>query len=311
MSLKSLSNEIAQIVENVKPSVVTVSTLIEHPLSVFGFEPVKGFGSGFVFSRKYVVTNAHVVKNAARVTISFIDGYVTRAEVLAVDTAKDLALLGTDEHVSPLKMGDSGKLRVGEIVFAIGSPLGMFQHTVTMGVVSALGRTIVGENIILEDLIQTDAAINPGNSGGPLINLEGEAVGVTTAIIPFAQGLGFAIPINTVKRFIAMIEKYGRPVRAWIGVYVAPLNPTIASLYRLPVKEGLLVVKSIPGTPAYMEGIREGDVILEANGKRVGKTSDLREIVEESIEQGYVTLLVQRGSSKHLVDVEILTQASD
>ncbi|MEM1677344.1 MAG: trypsin-like peptidase domain-containing protein, partial [Nitrososphaerota archaeon] len=118
----------------------------------------------------------------------------------------------------PVRLGDSDKVRVGEIVIAIGSPLGLLGPNVSLGVVSALGRTIEGEGIILEDLIQTDAAINPGNSGGPLVNVEGEVIGVTTAIIPFAQGIGFAIPINTVKRFIEMIYRYGKPVRAYIGV---------------------------------------------------------------------------------------------
>ncbi|QOR93992.1 trypsin-like peptidase domain-containing protein [Thermosphaera chiliense] len=308
MDLKSLSNEISKIVEQVKPSVVTVSTLVEHPLTIFGYEPVKGFGSGFVVSKGYIVTNAHVIRDAAKVTVSYVDGYASRAVVVAEDPTRDLALLETEDYGSPIKLGDSSKLKVGEIVLAVGSPLGLFQHTVTLGVVSATGRTIVGENIVLEDLIQTDAAINPGNSGGPLINLDGEAVGVTTAIIPFAQGIGFAIPINTVKRFIGMIEKYGRPLRAWIGVYVAPLNPTIASVYNIPVKEGLLVVKSIPGTPAYRRGIREGDVIIQANNVPVTRSSDLKEIIEDSIDKGFVNLLIQRGSNTYSLDVEIIVQ---
>jgi len=306
-----LSSEISKIVEQVESSVVTVSTLVEHPLSIFGYEPVKGFGSGFVVSKGYVVTNAHVIKGATRVTVSFVDGYASRAGIVAIDPTRDLALLETEEYGSPMKLGDSSKLKVGEIVLAVGSPLGLFQHTVTMGVVSATGRTIVGENMVLEDLIQTDAAINPGNSGGPLINLEGEAVGVTTAIIPFAQGIGFAIPINTVKRFLGMIEKYGKPLRAWIGVYVAPLNPTIASVYNIPVKQGLLVVKSIPGTPAYRRGIREGDVILQANHIPVTKTSDLKEMIEDSVENGFVSLLIQRGFNTYSLDVEIIVQPLD
>ncbi|WP_448577258.1 S1C family serine protease [Thermosphaera sp.] len=311
MDLKFLSAEISKTVEQVKSSVVTVSTLVEHPLTIFGYEPVKGFGSGFVVSEGYIVTNAHVIKGATKVTVSFVDGYASRAEVVAEDPTRDLALLETENYGSPIKLGDSSKLKVGEIVLAVGSPLGLFQHTVTMGVVSATGRTIVGENIVLEDLIQTDAAINPGNSGGPLINLEGEAVGVTTAIIPFAQGIGFAIPINTVKRFIWMIEKYGRPLRAWIGVYVAPLNPTIAAVYNIPVKEGLLVVKSIPGTPAHRRGIREGDVIIQANDIPVTKTSDLKEIIEDSIDKGFVNLLIQRGFNKLSLNVEIIVQPLD
>jgi S1-C subfamily serine protease len=207
-----------------------------------------------------------------------------------------------------MKLGDSNRIEVGEIVLAIGSPLGLLENSVTMGVVSAVGRTLTTQEIILEDVIQTDAAINPGNSGGPLVNLNGEAIGVTTAIIPFAQGIGFAIPINAVKRFIEMVSKYGRPLRAWIGVYVAPLNPTMAALYKIPVNEGLLVIRVVPGSPADRRGIVEGDIIVSANGRSVRRTSELREAIEESIDKGSVTLQVQRGRKTFEVDVEIIVE---
>ncbi|MEM3993140.1 MAG: trypsin-like peptidase domain-containing protein, partial [Desulfurococcaceae archaeon] len=234
MNIRELSKEIASIIKNVKPSVVTISTEIPHPMIFFGYEPVKGYGSGFIIAPGYVVTNAHVVKGATKVSIIFSDGFISSAKIVAMDPRRDLALLRTEEHGVPIKLGDSNKVEVGEIVLAIGSPLGLLENSVTMGVISAVGRTLTTQEIAFEDVIQTDAAINPGNSGGPLVNLEGEAIGVTTAIIPFAQGIGFAIPINTVKRFIEMVAKYGRPLRAWIGVYVAPLNPTMAALYKIP-----------------------------------------------------------------------------
>lgn len=296
MKIRELSREIASIVREVKPSVVTVSTEIPHPSIFFGYEPIRGYGSGFVIEPGYIITNAHVVREATRVTVVFSDGETSDASIVAIDPQRDLALLRTAKLGEPIKLGDSDKLEVGEIVLAIGSPLGLLENTVTMGVVSAIGRTITAENMLLEDLIQTDAAINPGNSGGPLINLSGEAVGVATAIIPFAQGIGFAIPINTVKRFIRMITKYGRPLRAWIGVLVVALNPKMAALYKLPVTEGLLVVRVIPGSPADAMGIYEGDIILSANDKPVKKPSDLRNVVEESIDKGYVELeLLRRG----------------
>lgn len=306
--LRELSEEIAKIVESVKYSVVTVSTLVEIPLAIFSEEVVRGFGSGFLVDRGLVITNAHVVRDARRVSVSFVDGKASEAEVIAADPSRDLALLEIEDYGSPMKLGDVSEVKVGEIVLAIGSPLGLFQHTVTLGVISAIGRTIMGRDFVLEDMIQTDAAINPGNSGGPLVNLRGEAIGVTTAMVPFAQGIGFAIPINAVKRFMQMIEKYGRPVRAWIGVYVAPLNPNLSALYRLPVSEGLLVVKSIPGSPAFESGIREYDVIVSANGKPVRKPSELKEAIEDSIDRGYVTISVVRGRRTFDIDVEIIVE---
>ncbi|MEM0004301.1 MAG: trypsin-like peptidase domain-containing protein [Desulfurococcaceae archaeon] len=308
MSIKDLSKEIASIIRNVKPSVVTISTEIPHPMIFFGYEPVKGYGSGFIIAPGYVVTNAHVVRGATRVSIIFSDGFISNAKIVAMDPRRDLALLRTEEHGTPMKLGDSNRIEVGEIVLAIGSPLGLLENSVTMGVVSAVGRTLTTQEIILEDVIQTDAAINPGNSGGPLVNLNGEAIGVTTAIIPFAQGIGFAIPINAVKRFIEMVSKYGRPLRAWIGVYVAPLNPTMAALYKIPVNEGLLVIRVVPGSPADRRGIVEGDIIVSANGRSVRRTSELREAIEESIDKGSVTLQVQRGRKTFEVDVEIIVE---
>jgi S1-C subfamily serine protease len=308
LSIKDLSKEIASIIRNVKPSVVTISTEIPHPMIFFGYEPVKGYGSGFIIAPGYVVTNAHVVRGATRVSIIFSDGFISNAKIVAMDPRRDLALLRTEEHGTPMKLGDSNRIEVGEIVLAIGSPLGLLENSVTMGVVSAVGRTLTTQEIILEDVIQTDAAINPGNSGGPLVNLNGEAIGVTTAIIPFAQGIGFAIPINAVKRFIEMVSKYGRPLRAWIGVYVAPLNPTMAALYKIPVNEGLLVIRVVPGSPADRRGIVEGDIIVSANGRSVRRTSELREAIEESIDKGSVTLQVQRGRKTFEVDVEIIVE---
>lgn len=308
MDIREFSKKIAEIVREVKPSVVTISTVVPHPMDFFGYEPVRGYGSGFIVAPGYVITNAHVVREAARVSVIFSDGYTSDARIIALDPYRDLALLKTAEHGRPIELGDSDKLEVGEIVLAIGSPLGLLENTVTMGVVSALGRTIHSREIVLEDLIQTDAAINPGNSGGPLVNLDGRAVGVATAIIPFAQGIGFAIPINTVKRFIDMVRTYGRPIRAWIGVYVMALNPTMSALYGLPVSEGLLVVKVIPGSPADRRGITEGDIILAANEKPVKRPSDLRGAIEDSAERGYVVLELLRGRKKMRLEVGIVVE---
>lgn len=310
MRLRELSDEIADIVSRVKDSVVTVATEVRVPIPFFfGLEErARGFGSGFVVAPGLVVTNAHVVRSAASLTLTFSDGFSAGGRLVAADPSRDLALLEAPDHGRPIAMGDSRSVRVGEIVLAIGSPLGLFEHSVTMGVISATGRTVRAEELVLEDLIQTDAAINPGNSGGPLVNLEGQAIGVATAIVPFAQGIGLAIPINHVKRFVKMVEKYGRPLKAWIGVHVLPINPTIAGIYRLPSSRGLLVAGVVRGSPAHRAGIREGDVLVRANGRDLEKSGDLREEVEESVERGRVLLEVLRGRERFEVEVEVAVE---
>lgn len=311
MSLRELNDKISKIIEEVRQSVVTISTVRIGLDELFGLTPVEGVGSGFiVHSKGYIVTNSHVIRGASKVMVMLPDGESVEGSVIASDPRRDLALLMVDiGMLKPLKLGDSDKVRVGEIVFAIGSPLGLPGSSVTMGIVSAVNRTIVGENIILEDLIQTDAAINPGNSGGPLVNIDGEAVGVTTAIIPYAQGIGFAIPINLVKRFLEMIARFGKPVIAWIGVYVAPIAKQTAKAYGLPVDEGLVVVDVVRGGPAHSVGIRRGDIIIKANDRKLYNPRDLRSVVEESISRGYVSLEIVRGGRIYVVDVPVALEA--
>lgn len=310
MDIKEFSNSITEIVARAMQSVVTISTVRIAMDEFFGLAPVRGVGSGFIIhSRGYIVTNNHVVQGSSTVYVVLSTGETIEAEVIATDPYRDLALVKVDTaNLKPITLGDSDKIRVGEIVFAIGSPLGLPGATVTMGVVSAIGRTISGENIILEDLIQTDAAINPGNSGGPLVNVSGEAIGVTTAIIPYAQGIGFAIPINTVKRFLEMISKYGRPIVAWIGVYVAPITQEQARMFRLPISRGLVVVGVVRGSPAYEVGIARGDILIRANGREISSPRELRMAVEESIEKGYVELEIVRGSRRYNVEVPVAIQ---
>ncbi len=303
--------DVPDIVEKATQGVVMIRTVAIAYDIFLNPVPVPGIGSGFVVSKGYIVTNAHVVGELREVNVVYFDGRKELGRVIARDPYKDLALIRIERRdVKPLKLGDSDSLRIGEIVFAIGSPLGL-GPTVTMGVVSGIGRTIEHERLVLEDLIQTDAAINPGNSGGPLINLRGEVVGVVTAIVPYAQGIGFAIPINTVKRFIELVSKFGKAVRAWIGVYTTSINPQLASLYDLPVTEGLLVVRVVPGSPAYEMGIRAGDIIVEANGEKVTRISDLRKAVENSIDRGYVELKIVRDKTTYRLKVPIAIEKLD
>lgn len=310
MDIKEFSNSITEIVSNAMQSVVTISTVRVAIDEFFGLAPVRGVGSGFIIhSKGYIVTNNHVVQGSSTVYVIPPSGETIEAEVVATDPYRDLALVRVDiGGLKPIPLGDSDRIRVGEVVFAIGSPLGLPGATVTMGVVSAVGRTISGENIILEDLIQTDAAINPGNSGGPLINVGGEAIGVTTAIIPYAQGIGFAIPINTVKRFLEMISRYGRPIVAWIGVYVAPITQEQARMFRLPISKGLVVVGVVRGSPAHEAGISRGDIVVRANGREISSPRELRAAVEESIERGYIELEIIRGGRRYSVEVPIAVQ---
>ncbi len=303
-----LSDSIARLVEEVKDSVLTIATEIPHLDMLFGERPITGYGSGFVFSPGYAITNAHVVRSAARIVVIYPDGSREETEVLAADPTKDLALVEVSRGVRPLRLGDSDSVRVGDVVLAIGSPLGLPGPSVTLGVVSALGRTIAGGEIVLEDLIQTDAAINPGNSGGPLVNPSGEAVGVTTAIIPYAQGIGFAIPINTVKRFLEILKRYGRPIRAWIGVYVANISKQMARAVGLPVSEGVYVVKVVPGTPAHRAGIREGDIVVRAGSRDVRRVRDLREAIEDSVDRGYVDVEIVRGGRRIALEVPVIVE---
>lgn len=295
--LVELNNKVVEMVNSVSKGVVTISTVRLRYDMFFDITPVKGVGSGFLIDKNHIVTSAHVILNARRVDILFYDGFRIEGQVISVDPYRDLALIHVrriPDESKPIPLGDSDSLKIGELVFAIGSPLGLPGPTVTMGVVSAIGRSIIGRNVSLEDLIQTDAAVNPGNSGGPLVNVMGEAVGVVTALIPFAQGVGFAIPINKVKRLIEMIKLYGRLVRGMIGIYTVALNPQLASAYQLPLSSGLLTVKVVLGSPAYNAGMRPGDIIVKVNDKKVVKPSQLRRLIEDSIERGYVELEVYR-----------------
>ncbi|MEM1939584.1 MAG: trypsin-like peptidase domain-containing protein [Acidilobaceae archaeon] len=300
-NLSGLSRALADIVREVSRGVVTIYTVRPALDAFFGLRAVAGAGSGFIISEGLIATNYHVVSGATRVEIVYSDGLRDIGSLLAYDPSRDIALLQTRRRdLEPLKLGDSDKIEPGELLLAIGSPLGLAGPSISLGVVSATGRTLIDEEsgVILEDLIQTDAAINPGNSGGPLVNMNSEVVGVTTAIIARAQGIGFAIPVNSVKRFIAMIEKYGKPFRAWIGVYAAPLTRDLASIMGIDIVEGVVIAKVIPGTPAHRFGLREGDVIVKARGRSIRSVRDLREAIEDSISEGCVVLEIVRRQRK-------------
>jgi S1-C subfamily serine protease len=307
--LGRLSGEISSLVEKAWDSVASVITTGVRVDTFLSLIPVRGVGSAFTISRDgYLITNNHVVSEVESIEV-FLGGRRLDGRLVARSPSHDVALLRVPEaDLKPLKLGDSDSIKIGELVLAIGSPLGLPGPNISLGVVSAVGRTIESEGFILEDLIQTDAAINPGNSGGPLLNMRGEVIGMTTAMIPYAQGIGFAIPINTIKRFIDMVSRYGRALRPWIGVITMPLGEHIARYLSLGTSEGLLVVRVLRGSPAHLHGIREGDIIIEAQGHPVRKVGDLRKILEESIEKGVVRLRIMRDYKDFSLEVPMAVE---
>jgi len=265
-------DRIAAIVEEVGRSVVGVGSVRLIYDILFHPYPVKGFGSGIIISRDgYIATNNHVIAGGERIEVLMPDGDILEARVIGSDPLFDVAVLKVEaDNLDPVRWGDPGKLRVGYLVLAIGRSLGLpGEPTVTLGIVSALHRNISSEHISLQDLIQTDAAINPGNSGGPLVNLDGEVIGMNTAIIPFAQGIGFAIPSDRVRMAAEEIIVYGRVRRGWLGIVGVTLDRRIARYYGVSVDRGVLIVKVDRGSPAYRSGLKEGDVIVGIGGYKV------------------------------------------
>ncbi len=239
-------------------------------------------GSGFFISEDgYVLTNNHVVEGTQEVKVVLADGTEQTAQIVGTDRYSDIAILKTDGKVPAVaKLGDSDLLQPGESVIAIGSPLGDFKNTVTVGVVSATGRTIdSGQGYQIEGLIQTDAAINHGNSGGPLVNLAGEVVGINTLVVrnsgsssDVAEGLGFAIPVNTAQVIAQQIITNGYVSRPFMGINYQAISPNIAAMYNLPVKWGIYVQAIADGSPASTSGLQKGDIIASLNGVQLDET---------------------------------------
>ncbi|CCC81154.1 S1C family serine protease [Thermoproteus tenax] len=274
----------SELVERISRSVVAVLTRVTD---IWGFEEGRSFGTAFSAGGGLYITAHHVVSQAESIVLATPDGEVAEAHVVAADPGDDLAVLASDLRAPQLALGSALRLRVGEPVLALGYPLAMLDRpTATLGIVSAVGRSLALGDKTFEFLIQTDAAINPGNSGGPLVNSRGEAVGINTAIIAGAQGIGFAIPIDLASIAIEILRRYGRYVRPAIGVYVAAVNKAMAAVYKLPVEQGLLVLNVAPGSPAEEMGLRRGDIIIEADGDRVSNVFQLRLAIARAFVEG-------------------------
>jgi len=293
-------NAIVDAVRKVSPAVVNISLEYEirkrtQPFSEFSnplfedffkdfFDPGFGrqykrtsLGSGVIIDggRGYILTNAHVVEKTGTVTITLNDEREYVGEIVGVDPDSDLAVLHirSDDPLPSIGMGDSHDLMIGETVIAIGNPFG-FSNTVTTGVISAVNRSFRIKKQVFHDFIQTDASINPGNSGGPLLNINGALIGINTAIYAGANGIGFAIPINKAKRIIGDLIAHGEVIDAWIGLRVQDLDGSLTRYFNIPKKQGVLISGIDPDSPAQEAGLREGDVILAIDGRKVVSVQD-------------------------------------
>ncbi|MBI5569271.1 MAG: DegQ family serine endoprotease [Desulfomonile tiedjei] len=344
-ALKQLDQAFVEVAAKITPSVVNISStkkakmessegdtdpsLRNHPFREFfgdeffkrfkkefdgrGIPPQQGLGSGVIVSADgFILTNSHVVKDADEVQVTLSDRRSFKAKLIGADPESDIAVVKIDATGLPAaKIGDSSKIRVGEIVVAVGNPFG-FSHTVTQGIVSAKGRTNVGiirsaEGVGYEDFIQTDAAINPGNSGGPLVNIEAELIGINTAIASRSggnQGVGFAIPSNSAKLILEDIMKEGKVRRGLLGVNIQDLTQPLAKSYGRETEEGALVQQVIEGSPAEKAGIKAGDIIVQFNGKPIRGAADLKNLVGRERPNATSTLTVYRD--KKTFDVSVL-----
>jgi serine protease Do len=258
-----------------------------------------GLGSGVIIDKRgLVLTNFHVVKGADEILIRLSDKREYRGQILGTDPKTDLAVVKfqPDHEITVASLGNSDALRVGEWAIAIGNPFGLDQ-TVTVGVISATGRSDVGI-ATYENFIQTDASINPGNSGGPLVNLKGQVIGVNTAIVAAGQGIGFAIPINMVKRVVDQLVDKGKVVRGWLGVALQPLSPDLAQSLGLAGTNGAVVGSTITGSPAAQAGLQQGDVIVTYDNTPVDDYRHVQRLVAETRVGKSVTLQIVRKKQK-------------
>lgn len=265
----------------------------------------RSLGSGFIIDKEgYIVTNNHVVENADKIKVKLNNGKEFDAEIVGRDSNTDIALIKIKlwRNLPVAKIGDSDTLKVGQWVVAIGSPFGL-EHTVTAGIVSAKGR-VIGSGPY-DDFIQTDASINPGNSGGPLINMDGEVVGINTAIIAGGQGIGFAIPINLAKRIVNQLKNNGEVTRGWLGVAIQDITSELAEYYGLEDGKGVLVSEVFSGDPADEAGIKPNDIIFEINGKRIETGRDLTGMIAEIRVGKRVKVKILRNGKKKTFEVKI------
>ncbi len=305
-------NTLISAVEKVSKSVVNVSTVRLVNTGFFLTVPVKGVGSGIIIDNNgHIITNNHVVERTTKVEITLSNGKMVPGRVLGADPSTDIAVIeASTEDLTPAELGDADNLKVGQVVLAIGNPFGLAGGpTVTAGVVSALNRTIQSEKGVLEDLIQTDAAVNPGNSGGPLVDTQGRVVAITTAIIPFAHGIGFAVPINTAKQVAKDLMKYGKVIRPWLGIMGMDISRDMASHYRLPVESGVLVSRVVARSPADYSGMDQGNIIVEIDGAPIKNMKELRKKIIEKRPGDKLRMTVLRDGRRYVLEATLESSA--
>jgi len=307
---------VVQVVQKVGPATVKIETLAKVVIDQFFFQTLEeqqGIGSGVVYRADgYILTNQHVVADADQIIVRLPDGRSFPAEIVGSDELSDLAVLKIDAQDLPTaNFGNSDEIRVGQQVVAIGNPLGQ-DNSVTTGVVSATNRDLLVDperNRYLESMIQTDAAINPGNSGGPLVDLNGQVIGINTAIIAQAQGIGFAIPATTAKLIADQIIEHGKPLR--LGVLGGSLYPALAETIRketnvkLAVERGAFITRVIQDSPADAAGLRPGDVIVAVNGQEIAGMRELRDAVQRTGFGGILQLEYYRGEERQQAEVRL------
>ena len=299
---------VLNIIEKASRSVVNISTMkLVHNI-FYQAVPVAGMGSGTIIdSNGLILTNNHVVGGAERINVTLWNNEVLEGKIVGSCAVHDIAVMRVKgKDLQACELGDSDKLRVGQRVYAIGNPFGLTGGpSVTSGVVSAINRTIESNRGLIENLVQTDASINPGNSGGPLVDLDGKVVAINTAIIPYAQGIGFAIPINAAKTCTNGMVTEGITTRPWLGVIGLSITVEIARYYDLPVDHGVLVTRVAENSPAEAAGMIDGDIILEIDNVETLKIEDLvREIHKHKVGDT-VRIFCLRNRREHFFETRL------
>lgn len=308
---------ISSVSEKVAPSVVSIVTQTQGNM-MQGTAAEAGAGTGMIVSKDgYVMTNRHVIEGADTVQVVLTDGTTyDNVHVVGTDPLNDIAFLkiANVNNLQPAEIGDSSTLRIGQSVVAIGNSLGQYQNTVTSGIVSGVGRPVSAQSgssvESLNDLIQTDAAINPGNSGGPLLNLQGQVIGMNTAIAQDAQGIGFAIPINATKGVLKGVLANGKIEHVFMGVNYVSITADVAKKYNLSVNKGAYVIANNgsavrSGSPADKAGVKDKDIITKVNGIEVGPGSDVASLVAEYTPGDTIQLTILRGGQEQTVNVTL------
>jgi len=308
--LDQVEQELVSLADKVRPAVVSLSPYIAKGAIAQGL-PRKGrpanAGSGVIFDAKkgLIVTNSHVVRNVLKILVTFKDGNKIVGEVLGVDEDTDLAVVqvNSKKPLAAVKFADSSKVKIGQLVVAVGNPYGL-NDTTTFGIVSGLKR----ENVNLsryEDFIQTDASINPGNSGGPLLNIKGEVIGINTAIINYAQSIGFSIPSNMVSHIVTQLVEHGEVHRGWLGVGIDPITDVLAEKNNVKQGVGVIVNSVFEGDPAHLAGLKVGDIILKIGGVKIDSPNSLIRIIGTISPGQTINLDILRKGERKVVPVKL------